>query len=151
MEDVKLKLLQVRFMADELQQLYAVRAGIYQMLTGTTPVISPTGTRGGGDVHRMDALAELTDCVDEKIDALAALRTETVELIYLLEDPRQRSVLLAYYVNCDKPDGSAVSWDDVADALHLSRRQVMRLHAEAISALEKMALNVTREAWYSPS
>jgi len=137
---------QLRYAADELAQLYETRAGVYEMLTSTTTRMSPTGTRGSGDVHRMDILGNLTDRVDEKIAALAALRVQAIDLIYQLDEPVQRSVLMAYYVNCRKTNGALATWDDVAKAVHLSPRQVQRIHADAMLELEKMSLNVTRGA-----
>lgn len=133
----------LRYAADELQQLYAARAGVYDMLTHTTTTISPTGTRQTGDVHRLDALGEFTDRVDEKIRELAGLRSAAVGWIYRLDDPLQRSVLMGYYVNCRRQDGERVTWDDVAADLHVSRRQVHRIHEAALEGLEKLALNVT--------
>lgn len=143
MSEAKALLLRLRFAADELQQLYRTRAGIYDMLTNTTARPSPTGIRGGGDVHRMDILGELQGRVDEQIQALAALRVRAMDAIYRLDDSAERAVLMSYYVNCRNEDGSAVTWDDVAAQLHVSRRQVLRIHVEALASLEKMALNVT--------
>lgn len=132
----------LRYAQDELNQLYETRAGVYELLTSTTTKMSPTGTRSSGDVHRMDILGSLTDRVDEKISALAELRLQAIDLIYRLDDPQERTVLMAYYVNCRMPDGSATNWDDVSRIMHLSTRQVQRIHAEALLNLEKMSLNV---------
>ena len=141
--DVKDQLLRLRYAADELQQLYETRAGVYDMLTQRTTRASPTGIRAAGDVHRMDILGELTDRVDEKIAELAALRVAALDWIGRLDDPQQRAVLLAYYVNCRKDDGSLCSWEDAAGKLHVSLRQAHRLHALAVENLEKLALNGT--------
>lgn len=141
--DVKDQLLRLRYAADELQQLYETRAGVYDMLTQRTTRASPTGVRAAGDVHRMDILGELTDRVDEKIAELAALRRRILDVIYLLDDPQQRTVLMAYYVNCTRADGSLCSWEDAAARAHVSLRQAHRLHALAVENLEKLALNGT--------
>lgn len=140
---VKAQLQQLRIVSDELQQLYTTRAGVYDMLTNSTARPSLSGVRGPSDPHRLDILGELTDRVDGKIAELAALRVWAIDAIYRLEDPQERTVLMAYYVNCRKDDGSPVSWPDVAAALHLSARQLYRVHADAVAHLEKMALNVT--------
>lgn len=140
MSRAKALLLRLRFAADELQQLYRMRAAIYEMLTNTTTRPSPTGVRGGGDVHRLDVLGELQGRVDEQIRALAALRVEAMDAIYRLDDSAERAVLMAYYVNCRNADGSVVTWDDVAAQLHVSRRQVLRIHVEALASLEKVGI-----------
>lgn len=135
MTDAQAKLMRLRFAADELRQLYATRAGVYEMLTNTTAQMSPTGVRGGGDVHCMDILGELAGQVDEHIQALAALRSEAIGQIYRLRDSQQRAVLMGYYVNADREDGSLVTWDDVAAEVHVSRRHALRLHSEALASL----------------
>lgn len=145
--DARTALQQLRYAADELQELYETRAGVYDMLTNTTTRITPTGTRQSGDVHRLDVLGELTDRVDEQIAALAGLRVRAIGWIGALDDPLQRSVLMAYYVNCRKADGSAVTWEDVAGRLHVSLRTAMRAHAAAVGELEKLALNGTLVLW----
>lgn len=142
-------MLRLRWAADELQQLYEIRGRTYDMLTNANARLSPTGVRARGDVHRLDVLGELTDRVDQAIMELAGLRAQALDMIGRLSDGRQRAVLMAYYVNCRRADGATVTWDDVAGALHMSRRQVTRIHADAIQALdvvEKMSLNVPRRA-----
>lgn len=140
-------MLRLRYAADELQQLCETRAGVYDMLTNTTTRFSPTGSRAPGDVHRLDALGELTDQVDRQIEALAALRIRAIGWIYRLDDPMQRAVLMAYYVNCRRQDGSPVSWDDVAEAVHVSRRTALRKHEAALAELDMLALNGTVPLW----
>ena len=139
--DIEKTLTQLRLSDDELRQLYEARSGVWDLLTSTTTRLSPTGSRGSGDVHRMDILGTLTNRVDEQIRQLAELRVKAMDWIYMLEDSRQRAVLLAYYVNCRRQDGGLMTWDDVAVAVHISRRQVTRIYAAALENLEKMSLN----------
>ena len=139
--DVKDQLLRLRYAADELQQLYETRAGVYDMLTNATTRPSPTGIRGSGDVHRLDVLGEVSDRVDAQIAVLAAMRARALGLIARLDDSRQRSVLMAYYVNAVDEAGRLRSWDDVAAALHMSRSTARRTHAAALAAVEKLNLN----------
>ena len=141
MMDIEKTLTQLRLSDDELRQLYEARSGVWDLLTSTTTRMSPTGSRGSGDVHRMDILGTLTNRVDEQIRQLAELRVKAMDWIYMLEDSRQRAVLLAYYVNCRRQDGGLMTWDDVAVAVHISRRQVTRIYAAALENLEKMSLN----------
>ena len=139
--DIEKTLTQLRLSDDELRQLYEARSGVWDLLTSTTTRMSPTGSRGGGDVHRMDILGTLTNRVDEQIRVLAELRVKAMDWIYKLDDSRQRAVLLAYFVNCRRQDGSLMTWDDVAGAVHISRRQVTRVYAAALENLQKMSLN----------
>ena len=131
---------ELRIAADELQELYRTRAGVYDMLTNATTRPSPTGIRGSGDVHRLDVLGEVSDRVDAQIAVLAAMRARALGLIARLDDSRQRSVLMAYYVNCRRADGSPVSWDDVAEKIHVSRRTALRKHEAALAELDMLAL-----------
>lgn len=139
--DIEATLMQLRLSDDELRQLYEARSGVWDLLTSTTTRLSPTGARGGGDVHRMDILGTLTNRVDEQIRELAELRVKAMDWIYTLDDSRQRAVLLAYFVNCRRQDGSLMTWDDVAAAVHISRRQVTRIYSAALDGLAKMSLN----------
>ena len=141
MRDLEKTLTQLRLSDDELRQLYEARSGVWDLLTSTTTRLSPTGSRGSGDVHRMDILGTLTNRVDEQIRQLAELRLKAIDWIYKLDDSRQRAVLLAYFVNCRRQDGGLMTWDDVAVAVHISRRQVTRIYAAALENLQKMSLN----------
>ena len=145
--DAREMMLRLRWAADELQQLYELRGRTYDMLTNTNARLSHTGVRARGDVHRLDVLGELTDRVDQAIMELAGLRAQALDMIGQLTDGRQRAVLMAYYVNCRRRDGSAVTWEDVAAGMHVTRRQVTRIHAEALAQLDtKMSLNVSQGA-----
>ena len=132
---------ELRIAADELQELYRTRAGVFDMLTSATTRITPTGTRGTGDVHRLDVLGEVSDRVDAQIAVLAGMRARALDLIARLDDSRQRSVLIAYYVNAMDESGRLRSWEDVAAALHMSRSTARRTHAAALAAVEKLNLN----------
>ena len=137
---------ELRIAADELQELYRTRAGVFDMLTSATTRITPTGTRGTGDVHRLDVLGEVSDRVDAQIAVLAAMRARALDLIARLDDSRQRSVLMAYYVNAMDESGRLRSWEDVAAALHVSRSTALRTHAAALAAVENLNLNETAGA-----
>ena len=129
---------ELRIAADELQELYRTRAGVYDMLTNATTRPSPTGIRGSGDVHRLDVLGEVSDRVDAQIAVLAAMRARALGLIARLDDSRQRSVLMAYYVNAVDEAGRLRSWDDVAAELHFSTRRVHDLRAAALANVESL-------------
>ena len=129
----------VRIQDDEVAQLRALRASVYDGLTRTTARISPDGVRGPADPHRLDAAAALAADVDEALRELAAAKRAALALIRRLDDSRQRAVLLAYYVNCRTPDGLRTGWEDVAEALHYSLAQVKRVRDAALAAVEKLS------------
>ena len=134
-------MLRLRFADDELRQLYQTRAGVYDLLTSTTTRFSPTGSRAHGDVHRLDALGELNEQLDRRIEEISDMRLRAIRWIYHLDDPLQRTVLMAYYVNCRREDGALVSWDDVAETVHVSRSTALRKHEAALAGLDMLKLD----------
>ena len=91
---------------------------------------------GSSDPHRLDAAAKLAGDVDAKLHELAEAKRAALGVINRLDDSRQRSVLLAYYVNCRTRDGRRKTWEDVAGDLRYSLRQVHRLRDDGLAAVE---------------
>lgn len=129
---------QVRYLDAEVAQLRELRASAFADLTRTTARISKDGVRGPGDPHRMDAAGALAGDVDARLRELAAAKRAALGVINRLPDGRQRAVLLAYYVNCRRPDGQWKAWDDVAAELHFSTRRVHDLRAAALANVESL-------------
>lgn len=129
---------QVRYLDDEVAQLRELRASVFADLTRTTARMSMDGVRGGSDPHRMDAAGALAGDVDAKLRELAGAKRAALGVINRLDDSRQRAVLLAYFVNCRRPDGVRKSWDDVAAELRYSTRRVHDLRADALAAVESL-------------
>ena len=65
------------------------------------------------------------------------MKAQAVRVISLLPDPRQRQVLMAYYVDCRTKDGRKKTWEMVCVELSLSWRQLMYTRRTALDAVEK--------------
>lgn len=127
---------QVRYIDDEVAELRELRASVWDDLTSTTARLSQVAVFGSSDPHRLDAAAKLAGDVDAKLHELAEAKRAALGVISRLDDSRQRSVLLAYYVNCRTRDGRRKTWEDVAEALRYSLRQVHRLRDDGLAAVE---------------
>lgn len=127
---------QVRWIDDEVAALRELRASVWDDLTGTTARISKAAVFGSQDPHRLDAAARLAGDVDAKLHELAEAKRAALGVINRLDDSRQRAVLLAYYVNCRARDGRRKTWEDVAEELQYSLRQVFRIRDDGLAAVE---------------
>ena len=127
---------QVRYIDDEVAELRELRASVWDDLTSTTARLSQVAVFGSSDPHRLDAAAKLAVDVDAKLHELAEAKRAALGVISRLDDSRQRSVLLAYYVNCRTRDGRRKTWEDVAGELRYSLRQVHRLRDDGLAAVE---------------
>lgn len=85
-----------------------------------------------------DALAEcadLTALIEPKVYALRQHRSDAMDMIYKLEDPRHRTILLLRYIKITE-NGERPSWDEIADAMGHEYRYTLKIHQRAISAFE---------------
>ena len=129
---------QVRYIDDEVAELRELRASVWDDLTSTTARLSQVAVFGSSDPHRLDAAAKLAGDVDAKLHELAEAKRAALGVINRLDDSRQRSVLLAYYVNCRTRDGRRKTWEDVAEDLFYSRSRLYDLRNDALTAVGKL-------------
>lgn len=135
---------QVREADEEIERLRHAVLDTWLQLTRTTPTVSAAAVQSTPEPHRYDAVAILDEAVYDRIRDLSAMKAQAVRVICALPDPRQRQVLLAYYVDCRDRFGEKKTWEAVAVELHLSWRTLFRARSDAFSAMdEKMALNGT--------
>ena len=92
-----------------------------------------TGMPRGGDGDWTDAVDYLIDLekrVNARIGEMCQLKRTVMGMIDAVEDSRYREVLDCYYLK-------GMTWEEVADAMGYSLRQVFRLHR---AALEEVTL-----------
>lgn len=82
------------------------------------------------DPHKYDRLVELEQLIDQKIDELVDTKREILTAIQMLEDGRQMTVLLDYYVRC-------ISLEQTAVEMNYSYANVKKLRARAVQALDR--------------
>ena len=87
---------------------------------------------GSGAVDgRMDVVARIVDAereLDAQIDRMLALKAEIQETISRVGDERMRVLLELRYLN-------GHTWEDVAEEMHYTTRNIYNLHAAALKAV----------------
>lgn len=114
-----------RWIEREITALMQTRDETRSRLTHITQNYDSDGAQTTKDPHKFDALLELEFKLDERIDALYAVKAEILETISKLEDGRERLALQLYYIDMK-------SWEQVAVEMHYSWRQIMNIRKRAI-------------------
>ena len=86
---------------------------------------------GGAADHRMDVVARIVDAeraLDAQIDRMIALREEIQATIARVPDERMRVLLELRYLN-------GRTWEDVADQMNYTTRNIYNLHSAALKAV----------------
>ena len=104
--------------------------------TATVGSMSDTPVQTSPDPHRLDAVAILDEAIYDRIRDLNAMKAKAVRVISALPDPRQRQVLLAYYVDSRDARGVRKTWEMVAVELSMSWRTLFRIRDAALEAVK---------------
>ncbi len=75
---------------------------------------------------------EYVDTIRQKRDELVAVKAEITEVIFRLDDGRQRTALIDYYIN-------GLTWEEVAVKNHYSWRNTMFIKNKALAEIEKIS------------
>lgn len=117
----------------EIEALLNTKKETRDQLLRITQNYSADGAQSTKDPHKYDRLAELESLIDQKVDELLVMKAEITNAISSVQDGRQRTVLLSYYVRCK-------TQEEIAVEEKYSYRTVKRLLREGISEIEKLAL-----------
>lgn len=120
-----------RWIEREISALMRTRDETRDRLTHITQSYDGDGAQSTKDPHKFDALVELEYKLDERIDALCAVKTEILDTICKLEDSRERLALQLYYIDMK-------TWEEVAVDLKYSWKQTMRIRKTALAHVEEM-------------
>lgn len=92
--------------------------------------------KNGANYERIiDKLVDLEQEVMKEIDALIDLRREAAALIQMVQDPAERDVLHYYYVE-------GLTWEQTAEAAHISDRHVYRVHGRALISFDEVLMKM---------
>ncbi len=80
----------------------------------------------------VQAIQELSQFIERKLKDLAMDELEAMTMIYSLDNPEYRRVLLLYYM-----DGEEKSWNEVAELMGYSESRVKHFHGWALAELDK--------------
>lgn len=129
---------QVRAADDEIQILRRSMFDAYALATSTTAPVDGVVVQHSADPHRFDGIAELDEAIYDRIRDLSAMKAQAVRTIARLDDPRQRQVLTAYYIDCRTKDGQRKTWEMVAVELFMSWGSLMNTRKAALDAVDKI-------------
>lgn len=102
------------------------------MLKGLDYSQTKIQTSGSGDaafVDKINDMADIKDKINAKLMELKELRNNIWKAIYTLENAEERLVCLYRYLKF-------YDWETVADKMHLSLRQVHRVHGFALKNIK---------------
>ena len=120
-----------RWIEREISALMRTRDETRDRLTHITQNYDSDGAQSTKDPHKFDALVELEYKLDERIDALCAVKTEILDTICKLEDSRERLALQLYYIDMK-------TWEEVCVEMTYSWKQMMRIRKKAISHVDEI-------------
>lgn len=123
---------QARGIEDEIRQLERMRRAAYERATGCTASINPAPAHGG---KKSDVLTEYTNyatLLDEKVAELIDMQIDIEKAIRRLPGRLERDVLRGYYIE-------GKTWEQVADDVGKSVRQVSRIHVRALENVYKQS------------
>ena len=116
----------------DLEEIANLRA----LAERTTRYISLDGS-GGKNGTKSDKvgnyavkIADLEAKIDREIDRLVDIRDQIAEMISVLDDETERTVIMRHYI-LHEP------WETTAEKLCFSSRHVQRFHKQAIDRLEE--------------
>ena len=128
MMDARSWLGRARSIEKEIDALDKARRETRDRLIKITQTYSDSRTQSSKDPHKFDRLTELEDLIDRKTAELLETKREITETIGRLQDGRQRTVLLDYYINC-------MSLEETAVHMSYSYANIKKIRARAISSI----------------
>lgn len=112
----------------KIESLLRERQAVYDRLIKITAALDGDAVSSTKDPHKFDELAELDVFIRQRVAQSMEIRIEITTAIDQLEDWRHRDILTYRYIN-------GYTWEQVADAINISRRHVTRLHGDALNVL----------------
>lgn len=114
----------------EIIALRNARQEAWDQLTRITQNYESDGAQSTKDPHKLDRIAELSDLIDKKEDALMQARLEITQAIVQVPSGNQRAVLLSYYVG-------GKTLEQIAVENGCSARNVQNVRKRGIIWIEK--------------
>lgn len=114
----------------EIDALIHAKQEARDQLLRITQNYESDGAQSTKDPHKYDRLAELEDMLDKKVGELILVKQEITAAINKLQDGRQRTVLVDYYVRC-------ISLEQTAYEMSYSYANVKKIRARAIETIGK--------------
>jgi DNA-directed RNA polymerase specialized sigma subunit len=120
-----------RFIDREIALLQKTKAETRDSLTKITQSYESDGAQVSKDPHKFDRLAELENMIDDKVDELTRTKAEIMQVIFRLEDRRQKMVLISYYIRMK-------TFEQIAVEMNYSFRQITNIRRRGIMEVQKL-------------
>ena len=126
----KAVLLEYQAIERRIKRLQVEKQGWMEKATAVSPNLSDMPKGAGRDKiqHAVERIWEIEKRLDQEIDAQVDLRNRIESAVEGLGDGRLRDVMRYRYI-----DG--MKWEEVAVAMHVDYRWVLRLHGRALAQL----------------
>ena len=120
-----------RYIDREIALLQKTKAETRDSLTKITQFYESDGAQVSKDPHKFDRLAELENMIDDKVDELTRTKAEIMQVIFRLEDRRQKMVLISYYIRMK-------TFEQIAVEMNYSFRQITNIRRRGIMEVQKL-------------
>ena len=120
-----------RFIDQEIALLQKTKAETRDRLTKITQSYESDGAQVSKDPHKFDRLAEFESLIDDKVDELIRTKVEIMQVIFRLEDRRQKMVLISYYIRMK-------TFEQIAVERNYSFRQITNIKRRGIMEVQKL-------------
>jgi DNA-directed RNA polymerase specialized sigma subunit len=120
-----------RFIDREIALLQKTKEETRDKLTKITQSYESDGAQVSKDQHKFDRLVELENMIDQKVDELTDTKKEIMQVIFRLEDRRQKMVLISYYIRMK-------TFEQIAVEMNYSFRQITNIRRRGIMEVQKL-------------
>jgi DNA-directed RNA polymerase specialized sigma subunit len=120
-----------RYIDREIALLQKTKAETRDSMTKITQSYESDGAQVSKDPHKFDRLAELENMIDDKVDELTRTKAEIMQVIFRLEDRRQKMVLISYYIRMK-------TFEQIAVEMNYSFRQITNIRRRGIMEVQKL-------------
>ncbi len=96
-------------------------------------------------IETVEAIQQLSRLISRKEKELAERQQEAMVMIYSLDKPDYRRLLILYYMDGDRPK----RWNEVANLMGYSESRVKHLHGWALAEIDKKLKDSTQKHFTS--
>ena len=141
-DDIKLILRSIRFERMEIEMLIERSMRIKSQLESVTSqprdVCVQSSIESDAFADKVNALISLNKAIAERVEVLTSRQEKLFKLVAGLKNPQHRMVLEKYYI-FSEPIG--ITWEEVAKQMGYTKRQILRIHGNALREIRKNVEN----------
>lgn len=131
MKETKQWLGRARFIDREIALLQKTKEETRDRMMKITQSYESDGAQVSKDPHKYDRLVEIENMIDAKVDELTEAKKEILQVIFKLEDRRQKMVLISYYIRMK-------TFEQIAVEMNYSFRQIINIRRCGIMEVQRL-------------